>query len=57
MKVIARSVDGRHVLVETEAGKGYIEDTTINLRTAEKSIVALLSANIEWADDEETGAD
>ncbi|MEK6840329.1 MAG: hypothetical protein AABX79_00020 [Nanoarchaeota archaeon] len=53
MTTIAESQDKRHILVETNDGKGYIEDRQSGEKTEEKGIVALLSANIDWEDEEE----
>jgi hypothetical protein len=50
--LLATSTDGLHRLIETEDGLGYIEDTQSGARTEEKSVVSLLSAAIDWSDDD-----
>ncbi len=50
MTVLAISPDERHLLIETSEGRGYIEDKQSGTQTEEKSIIALLSANIDWQD-------
>jgi hypothetical protein len=48
MQLLAKSTDGRHCLIGTMNGDGFIYDSISGNKSAEKSIVALLSANIEW---------
>lgn len=51
-KIIAQSTDGKHQIIQTQDDLGYILDTESGQMGAEKHLLSLLSANIDWIDPE-----